>query len=423
MADSETPHVLYVGAVLPKRSETFVYREVLGLRARGVRVATASVRAPERDLGDSTLDELADDTEVVYGPRMLLDAFWGALWRPNVALRGLIDAMAASDVPLRRRHRVLAQLAGGLALAWRLRSLGVTHVHAHMAHVPTTIAMYAAAALGVPMSFTGHAADLFRDRQMLPTKIRRAAMVMCISRWHRGFYRGWVDLPDDRLPIVRCGVDLGKYRPGPGGSGVLAVGRLVPKKGFDTLIRAFAILAKASSTTPDGLRLTLIGDGPERRPLEQLTDELGISDYISFLGARSEQEVRHAMRQADVFALPCRVSDDGDRDGIPVVLMEAMACSVPVICGDLPTIRELIIDRSCGLLVEPDNVEALAREIGRLLADETRRTAIGEAGRTRVADEFSLDVTLDRLERCFCHIDSSTEELSVKRHDGVSGGD
>jgi glycosyltransferase involved in cell wall biosynthesis len=401
MTGSKPAHVLYVGAVLPKRSETFVYREVLGLRARGIRVTAASVHAPQRDLGDPLLDELADHAEVVYRRGMLLDALRGALWRPGVAVRGLMDAMMAPDIRLTRRHRVLVQLAGGLALAWRLRSSGLTHIHAHMAHVPTTIAMYAAAALRVPMSFTGHAADLFPDRQMLPTKLRRAAMVMCISRWHRGFYRQWVDLPDERMPVVRCGVDLDKFSPGPGGGGVLAVGRLVPKKGFDTLIRAIAILAETSSTTADSLRLTLIGDGPERERLEQLAGELEVRDRISFAGARSEQRVREAMRGADVFALPCRVSGDGDRDGIPVVLMEAMASGVPVVCGDLPTIRELIVDESCGLLVEPDNPEALARELSRLLADEARRRAVGQAGRARVADEFSLDLTLDRLERCF----------------------
>lgn len=402
MAGSKPAHVLYVGALLPKRSETFVYREVLGLRTRGIAVTAASLRAPERDLGDPLLDELADGAEVVYQTRAPLEALRGALWRPSIALRGLLDALFAKDVPLRQRPRVVAQLAGGLGLAWRLRSRGLTHVHAHMAHAPTTVAMYTAAALGTPLSFTGHAADLFRDRQMLPTKLRRAAEVMCISHWHRDFYRQWQDLPEERLPVVRCGVDLHKFSPGPGGGGLLTVGRLVPKKGIDTLIRAMAILAEGPNTNPDRHRLTIVGDGPERRELEELAEALGMRDWVSFVGARNEEQVRVAMQEADLFALPCRVSVDGDRDGIPVVLMEAMASGLPVVSGDLPTIRELIVDDSCGVLVTPGDPRALAREIDRLLADDARRQAVGRAGRSRVAEEFSLDVTLDRLERSFC---------------------
>lgn len=401
MSNERHSHVLYVGAVLPKRSETFVYREVLGLRARGVRVTVASVRAPERDLGDASLDDLAANAEVVYRPSAWFEAILAAFWRPNVALLGLADALTAADISLARRPRVLVQLGGALSLAWRMRKRGITHVHAHMAHVPTTIAMYTAAALGVPMSFTGHAADLFRDRQLLPTKLERAQAVMCISRWHREFYRRWVDRPDSRLPVVRCGVDLNEFVPGPGGAGVLAVGRLVPKKGFDSLIRAMALLTTERSTAAGQAALTIIGDGPEREPLERLAGELGVSERVHFAGAGTQAEVRRAMGNADVFALPCRVSKDGDRDGIPVVLMEAMASGVPVVSGDLPTIRELISDDACGVMVQPDHPESLATELGRLLDDEQRRRQVGLAGRSRVAEEFSLDTTLDRLESCF----------------------
>jgi glycosyltransferase involved in cell wall biosynthesis len=401
-AKQQSAHVLYVGAILPKRSETFVYREVFGLRDRGWRVTAASIHPPDRALGDRRLDQLADEAVVVYRPRLLLDAVIGAALRPGVALRGVADAIADPDVPLSRRPRVLVQLAGGLSLAWRLRREGVTHVHAHMAHVPATVAMYAAAALGVPMTFTGHAADLFRDRQMLRRKLERAAQVMCISEWHRDFYKTWVERDDEDFPVVRCGVDLEKFTPGEGGNGILAVGRLVPKKGFDTMIRAFAQVV-AESEGQEGFRLTLIGDGPERQPLEELASELGVGSLVDFHGAGTEREVRAAMKRADLFVLPCRVSADGDRDGIPVVLMEAMASGVPVVCGDLPTIRELVVDDSCGRLLPPDDVDAFAEQIRRLLCDEAERRAVGLAGRVRVAEEFSARIALDRLERCYAH--------------------
>jgi len=403
MADGPR-RVLYVGAVLPKASETFVYREVLGLRARGADVLAASVRPPERDLGDERLDALADEAVVVYGPGLLARAARGALRRPDVLARGLLDAAAGRDVPPGKRPRLLWQCLGGLSLAERLRGRGVEHVHAHMAHVPASVAMYAARALGVPFSFTGHAADLFRDRSLLPAKLARAAFVACISEWHRGFYReaapAGVDVPDARLPVIRCGVAVDQFAPragpAPADAPVLAVGRLVPKKGFDLLVEAVARLAPGQRP-----RVAIVGDGPEQARLERLVAERGVAERVELLGARPNAEVRRLMGEALAVALPCRVSPDGDKDGIPVVLMEAMACGLPVVSGDLPSIRELIAADATGLLVPPGDLDALTAALERLTGDPDLRARLGAAARARVEEEFALEVNLDRLEAAF----------------------
>ena len=135
--------------------------------------------------------------------------------------------------------------------------------------------------------------------------------------------------------------------------------------------------------------------------LQALAAELSLTDRITFAGAADQQQVRQAMRHADAFVLPCRVSNDGDRDGIPVVLMEAMASAVPVVSGDLPTIRELITNNQTGLLVEPDQPPTLADAIAQLFSDAASRRSIAQAGRQRVAQEFAADINLDRLERSF----------------------
>ena len=425
----QQPHILYLAPVLPKRSETFVYREVLGLRGRGVRVSVASVHPPERDLGDARLDALADEALVVYGhgKRGKLGVF------RDGARQSLIGAPAGlAEVPPLYWPKYLFQWEAGHALAYRLRrrfrgDAGITHIHAHMAHVPTTIAMACAKALGVPFSFTGHAADLFRDRSALRTKLRGAAFVSCISEWHRGFYRDLVpQFEDAKLPVIRCGVDLDEFSPvepgdAPGGS-VLAVGRLVPKKGFDVLIEAVAKLRDRSrggepagyavtgaadsadgltSAAPENIHLTLVGDGPEEANLKALAAELNVADRIDFVGAKSNAEVRELMGEAALFVLPCREAADGDRDGIPVVLMEAMARRVSVVSGDLPTIRELVADNETGRMVKPGSADKLADAVGGLLGDAAQRERLAGAGRARVAAEFSLSVTLDRLQAAF----------------------
>ncbi len=402
------PHILYVGAQLPKLSETFVYREVLGLRQRGIEVSIASVNPPPPDdaLGDPVLAQLAAEAFPVYGKgrRAKLAVYRDAARQAWVRLpKGL------TEVPKTYWPKYVFQWEAGHALAYRVRDQGITHVHAHMAHVPATVALSCAEALGVPFSFTGHAADLFRDRMALKTKLERAAFVACISRWHRAFYQDIVPLPDERLPVIRCGVDIEAFSPAQRddraeAANVLAVGRLVMKKGFDVLIRAMAAVPAA--------RLTLVGEGPEESALRAVALEAGVADRVDFLGAQPNAAVRELMGRADVFALPCREAADGDRDGIPVVLMEAMARGVCVVSGDLPTIRELVTDNHSGVMVRPGSVDELSGALIRLLGDGGLRDRLAAAGRSRVAQEFSSSVNLDRLEAAFASsLGSSVEEV------------
>lgn len=388
--------VLYIASRLPELSETFVYREMLGLRERGRSVIPASVRAPKRFTGDAVLAALADEAFVIYA-RATIAALPLALGcHPALALAALRDAASADHPSLKSRFKHVVQALMGIAAGWRLRHRGIAHVHAHMAHVPAMVGLYIARALGARFSFTGHAADLFVDRAALGFKLDRAAFAASISHWHQEFYGSVTEISRDRLPVVRCSVALPNTIRDERRE-IVTVARLVSKKGVDLLIHAFAAAGLTDWT------LRILGDGPERNALEELAASLGVSDRTVFEGAQPHVRCLVAIAEAGLFALPCRTAINGDKDGIPVVLMEAMAAGRAVIAGDLPAIRELIEHDASGLLVAPNDKAALGHAIERLVADAALRRSFAARARARIEVEFSDSVNLDRLVAAFDH--------------------
>jgi colanic acid/amylovoran biosynthesis glycosyltransferase len=380
--------IAYVAARLPTLSETFVYRELMGLRSRGRVIVPVTVRRPIGPFGDPKLDDLAREAVQVYSAATA-GALLPALLSGPGAFLGAIGDAARADLPgAKARAKFLFQAWMGLAAAWRLRGRGIGHVHAHLANTPATVALYLARGLDAAFSFTGHANDLFVHREALKFKLEQAAFVSSISRWHQGFYEAIA--PGGTRPVIRCSVTMPEYAAG--GANIVSVGRLVPKKGFDLLIKAFARLDRS------GPRLILAGDGPERAQLTALAEAEGVADRVDFLGAKPHAEALAVIRSGAVFALPCRTSTTGDRDGIPVVLMEAMAAGKPVIAGRLETIAELVEDGTSGLLVPPDDVDALTEALRRLIDNPDAGAAMGLAGRRRVEEEFSDTINWDRLE-------------------------
>ncbi|MEM1183399.1 MAG: glycosyltransferase [Planctomycetota bacterium] len=401
------PVVMYFATHLPKRSETFVYREVFGLRSRGWQVFPLSVRSPEPGEDDPLLGELADQATKVYdGVKPFVDGLLELVSRPltttSTSVLVLGDALGSEPRSVSERAKIVVQGFASLRAARVGRRARVGHVHAHFAHVPATFAMYTAKQLGVPFSFTGHANDLFQNRSLLAAKLGRASFVSCISQWHQSFYREVVETLDaSKLRVIRCGVDVDEFTPSGDecapGTRIVSVGRCVPKKGLDLLIEAVAALSGRGV----GVTCEIIGDGPELERLRALSAERGVTDVVTFRGAIPNREVREALSRADVFCLPCRVDGAGDKDGIPVVLMEAMACGVPAVSGDLPAIRELIEDGVTGRLVPNEDADTLSAILDELVGDPGRARVLGAAGRGHVMAEFGLSTNIDRLIAAF----------------------
>ena len=397
--------VLYFAGALPSRSETFIYREIFALRDAGLRVFAVTLRPSQNEFADQRIHRLKQETRVVYsgGPfHFIRDAVRFAIGRPAAAARALAlcarDLLTGRGITPRDRAKLPVQALAALAVAQRVPADEIAHVHAHFAHAPATTAMYFATALQIPFSFTGHANDIFERRSLLAAKLRRAAFVACISSWHRDFYRRLVDRSDAEMPVIRCGVDLAASVPPPEQrSGVLAVGRLVEKKGFDTLIEAVAYVRSEGRNVP----VSIIGDGPDAAMLRRLAASRGVDDLFRFRGAAEHTDVIKACHAASIFCLPCKVDRRGDRDGIPVVLMEAMAAGCCAIAGDHPAIRELITDGCTGRLVPPGDAASLAKAINRLLEQPEEASALAQAGRAFVAKEFSTPVNIARLINAF----------------------
>ncbi len=402
------PPIALLTSRYPSLSETFVWREARAIEARGWPVVGVSMHVP--DAATRELAELPRPDVLLRRPglrSLLVDAICEVVRHPLRSTRTLATALADAISPgeptsLGGRARNLLHAISGLAAARQLRPRGIAHIHCHFAHAPAGVGLYAARQLGISWSFVGHANDLFANRLLLRRKLARAGFVSCISEWHRDWYREQAPAVSTPLPVIRCGVP---HEPVDGDADeaavagrlrLVSVARLVPKKGLDTLVRAVDRLASESDLD---VSLLIAGDGPERATLERLAAACRDRARVDLLGSVAPSRVHDLIAEADVFALPCRIDAEGDRDGIPVALMEAMTTGVPVVAGDLPTLRELVIPDQTGILCPADDPEALAAVLARLARDPARRRALGEAGRQHAIREFSMAVNAERLDQ------------------------
>ncbi|HKY32793.1 MAG TPA: glycosyltransferase family 4 protein [Candidatus Polarisedimenticolia bacterium] len=397
--------IAYLVSLFPKLSETFILRELLALADRGHELTILSLKS-EREpvVHEQARPLLGSAIYPRYGRPMAAAALHFA-WRRPGALAGVVMRIAAAH---RSHPRLLftslALIPIALLFARRLRGERVEHLHAHWATHPATTAWIIHRMTGIPYSVTGHAHDLFLPNPMLPLKLRESSFFATISEFNRAILiQRCGPAALEKLRLVRCGLPIGEFPlrpaaargPGDGEVTVLSVGRMVDYKGFDVLLRACSWLRAEGRA----VRCVLAGDGPERSALRELASKLQVP--AEFPGPLAQDGVAALMRQADLFVLACVRGRDGQQDGIPIVLMEAMAAGVPVVSTKLSGIPELVIDRRTGLLAAPGDDEHLARAMGRLLDDPPLAASLAAAARAHVEKEFDLAVSASALEREF----------------------
>lgn len=381
--------IAYLTGEYPRATDTFIQREVAALRARGLTVETCSMRRTEAEhhTGPEQRTEAARTfhvLEATLNPARLIAAHLAAWRRPRAWLRALRLAWRTSPGGIKPTLYQLIYLVEAAVLAHHLRVRGLTHLHNHIAKSSCTVAMLASEMSGIPFSFTLHGPDIFYEpyRWRLDEKIARARFVACISHFARSqamVFSGPVHWR--KLHIVHCGVDPARYDGAAPDvpAHLIFVGRLAAVKGVPMLLEAMQGLI---ADHPD-LRLTLVGDGPEREGLEARAR--GLRGHVDFAGYQSQDEVAALLREATALVLPSFA------EGLPVVLMEALAARVPVVTTRIAGVAELVEDELSGLLVPPGDAVALRAALGRVLGDPEMRRRMGEAGRARVLEEFASD--------------------------------
>lgn len=405
MTTERGPRVAYLVSLYPAVSHSFVQREIAALRTRGVRVDPFSIhRSTESDVLTDADRASRDETFAVVPPRMpdfVAAHLRQLLARPGTYLQTLGRALRMPGGRRRGRLSQLFHFAEAVPIADQCRRRGILHVHAHFTSPSADVALLVAALLGprAVWSFTAHGTDIFDDvPARLAAKVHDAALVVCVSDFGRSqLMRLVAEEHWPKLRVVRCGLDRPWFAPCPlrpadgAALSVLSVGRLEREKGHTILIDAIADLAGRGVAA----RLVVVGDGSRRPALEQQARRLGVAESVAFVGSIGQDRIRERYLDADVFCLPSL------GEGIPIVLMEAMATGLPAVASRVMGIPELVEDGVTGLLVSPARPDETADALQRLASDAGIRTRMGAAGRRKVIADHHAERSAEALHEAF----------------------
>jgi glycosyltransferase involved in cell wall biosynthesis len=343
---------------------------------------------------------------------------WWPILRANLRLAGELGGLYFRTLSdgIRCIHygnilHIFRQFLRAAYVADILRREPVDRIHAHFATAPASVAMFASELTGIPYTIAVHANDIFVKARgkLLNAKLARAEAIVANNEHNRRYLlsRFGAEL-QEKLPCIYNGLDLTQFNfrwPRAQDAGppvVLSVGRLVPKKGFGDLILAARILCDRRRR----FRVEIIGAGPLKDELQYQIERSDLQDCVQLLGAQDQDTVRSGYQRAAVFVLPCVIAEDGDRDGIPNVLFEAMATGAPVISTAVSAIPELIDSEHNGLLVTPGNTTELADAIDKLLVNPQLRDELARGGRDTIEARFTIARTSGELVALFKTLDS-----------------
>jgi colanic acid/amylovoran biosynthesis glycosyltransferase len=398
--------VAYVMSRFPKLTETFILQELLAMDRAGVRVELYPLLRQRGESVQPAAQRWVDRAHFFpFISPAIIASQWHYLRDPRLRrryVRALVDMISGT-------WRSPNFLVGGLGIfpkvahaARQMRADSVEHVHCHFANHPALAGFLIHRLTGIPYSFTAHGSDLHVDRTMLPTKVREAAFVVTISQDNRRVIEDSCgSAADGRVAVIHCGVDPAAFHPRndvrDGPLRIVAVGTLHEVKGQAHLIDACRRLVERDVE----FTCRIVGSGPDRDKLAARIDTLGLGQRVTLAGQMTSDAVADELAAADVLVAPSVPTRGGKREGIPVVLMEAMATGLPVVASRLSGIPELVTDGVDGLLVPPGDAEAIADALERLASEPDLRRTLGVAGRETILRAFDIDRNAALLIRRF----------------------
>jgi glycosyltransferase involved in cell wall biosynthesis len=409
--------IAYLISRYPAISHTFILREIRELRRLGVDIYPVSVNPPDRPVSQLSEEERIEAATTVCLKSMTAMQMAGALWRtlsahPAGLLAGLQLAFRLGGTDPKAITKRLFYLAEAVLTGDFLLREQLPHLHVHFATPAATVALFVKEVFGIPFSMTVHGPDEFYDvtAHHLPEKIAAASFICTIGSFCRSQLMK-LSAPEhwSKMEVSPLGVDPDLFRPRPVYKDehfrILCLGRLVAAKGQAVLLDAVRLLARQGRP----VLATFAGDGPDRQRLETMAREYGVTDHVTFLGAVNPESVRDLYAATDAFVLPSFA------EGIPVVLMEAMAMEVPCVTTVVNGIPELITSGESGLLVSPSDAAQLAAAIESLIANPALRQSLGKAGRRKVTASYDLVRNVARLHNIFRRRLGNTATVEARR--------
>jgi colanic acid/amylovoran biosynthesis glycosyltransferase len=397
--------IAYVTQTFPALTQTFVYRETLALESKGFNIMTCAIWKPDKDSLSQESRHLVDRSFYVFPIswlRFFMAHLYFLLTRPIQYIGTLLFVLTRRGERGKNRLRTLFHFSEAVYLAPQVKKRHVVHVHAHFTINAATVALVLSRLLGISFSFTAHN-DFFTDRILLKDKVQEARFIVAISEFSKQFLSRLVPGEQHKIHVVHCGLSPEDFirhaKPENDVPLLLFVAQLAERKGAQVLVEACSILSERGVP----FRCTMVGGGAEQEVLRlrQLVERHALDGAVELAGAVPQERLKQYLQRADVFVLPCITASNGDMDGIPVSLMEAMAMEIPTVSTYVSGIPELIENEQSGLLVPEKEPEALADAIQRVLRDEELRERLGKSGRCRVQAEFNVHKNVAQLVNLF----------------------
>lgn len=401
-------NVAYVLLRFPFLTETFVADEIWHLKSQGFRVRVLSLLPPRNGAAHRVSSELAKETRYApewYSPRLWAAQLYFLLHCPRRYLDLLIRLLRQPrrGAPARTFLQRMLIFLKAVALALELRKAGIQLVHTHFAWLSGAAAMVISGLLRIPYTVTVHAYDIYASNDLLEFVVRSASKVIAISEYNKvQVLAAAPGLSQDSIAVIHCGIDLTMFTPAhpnhrEGPLRILSVGSLIEKKGHTFLIGACEELQARGVN----LICTIIGQGPQAQAVQELIRARGLEKRVVLAGGCSREEVLQAYCHADLFVLASVVAADGDRDGIPVVLMEAMAMRLPVISTHVSGIPELVRHDETGWLVPERDARSIADAVLFLSTHGEKSERLACNGRALIEQQFNIRSNVGRLAKEF----------------------